>query len=221
MLRPLDGVVGKRMELTAYYADFEENFSRTREFWKLERGQVFAEPGDASWEAFDCGDWEESMRLLEERRADLVRYHQEAAVVGTSTYRIRVASLPLTPYMQWELNLLKIRDETGGPIRVLLDSQVAGLEDQGPLPEIYTMDAVVMYEAVYDGNGVLESALRYTDPELVGRCRDFISALYWRGEPVRDFFLREVAHLPPARPRRPAIPQDYLARTARPAPIRS
>ena len=209
------------MELPAYYADFEENFSRTREFWKLERGQVFAEPGDASWEAFDCGNWEEAMRLLESRREDLTKYHGEAAAAGTSTYRIRIVSLPLTPYLQWELNLLKIRDETGGPIRILLDSQVADLEDQGPLPEIYTMDNTVMYQAVYDNNGVLECAIKYTDAELVSRCRDFIAHLYRRGEPIGDFFRREVANLPPARPTKPAIPQDYLKQTGRPGPIRS
>jgi hypothetical protein len=209
------------MELPDYYADFEENFSRAREFWKLERGQVFAEPGDASWEAFDRGDWEEAVRLLEFRRPDLVKYHKETAAGGTSTRRIRIVSLPPTPYLQWELNLLKIRDETGGPVRILLDSQVAGLEDEGPLPEIYTMDSTVMYEAVYDGNGVLEYALRYTDPELVGRCRDFISGLYGRGEPITGFFRREVARLSPARPTQPAIPQDYLSQTGRPGPIRS
>jgi hypothetical protein len=221
MPKPLDGVVGERMELSAYYADFEENFSHAREFWKLERGQVFAEPGDASWEAFDRGDWDEAMRLLESRRADLVKYHEETAASGTSTHRIRIVSLPLTPYMQWELNLLKIRDETGGPIRILPDSQVADLEDQGPLPEIYTMDSAIMYEAVYDSHGVLEYALRYTDTKLVDRCRDFISGLYGRGEPIADFFRREVAHLPPARPAKPAIPQDYLEQTGRPGPIRS
>jgi hypothetical protein len=67
MSRPLDGAVGQRMDLPAYYADFKKNFSRTRKFWKLERGQTFAEPGDPSWEAFDRGDWEEAMQLLENR----------------------------------------------------------------------------------------------------------------------------------------------------------
>jgi hypothetical protein len=60
MSSPLKGAVGERMELPGYYADFEENYSHAREFWKLERGQEFAEPGDASWEAFDRGDWDEA-----------------------------------------------------------------------------------------------------------------------------------------------------------------
>lgn len=221
MPKLLNGAMGELLDLPAYYADFEENFHHAQEFWKLERGQTFAEPGDASWEAFDRGDWEESMRLLEERREDLIKYHKEAADAGTSTYRIRIVSLPLTAYLQWELNLLKIRDETGGPIRVLDASNVSRFELQSPLPEIYTMDSSVMYQAVYDSYGVLASALRYTDKVIVGRCRDFIASLYERGTPIRDYYQREVAHLPPAHPSRPAIPRDYLSRTGRPSPIRS
>lgn len=221
MPRPLGDAVGERLELPEYYADFQRNFRRAREFWKLERGQVFAEPGDASWEAFDAGDWGEAMRLLEERRGDLKRYHAENAAAGTQTRRIRIVSLPVSPYLQWELHLLKVRDEAGGPIRILDASAIADVEDQGQLPDIYTMDDTVMYQAVYDGRGVLEHALRYVGRPLVGRCRDFIADLYGRGEPIDSFFAREIAHLPPPRPRSPAIPRDYLVQTGRPRPIRS
>jgi len=221
MSRPLDDAVGQRMDLPSYYADFKKNFSHTREFWKLERGQSFAEPGDPSWEAFDRGDWEEAMRLLEDRRSDLEKYHRQAAATGTRTRRIRIASLPLTAYLQWEFHLLSIRDETGGRIRVLLDSAVSDLEDRGPLPEIYTMDERIMYQAIYDDHGVLEIAIRYTDRRLIRRCRKFIASLYEKGEPVSSFFQREVAPLPPARPDKPAVPHDYLSHTGRPIPIRS
>jgi hypothetical protein len=216
MPRPLGDAVGERLELPEYYADFQKNFARSREFWKLERGQVYAEPGDASWEAFDAGDWEISMRLNEQRREELRQYLQE----NTVARRIRIVSLPVTPYLHWELCLLKVRDETGEPIRVLRAPAVAELEDQGPLPDIYTMDRDVMYQAVYDEHGVLEHALRYTDAALVSRCRDFIAALYDRGEPISDFFQREIAPLPPPTAG-DVIPGDYLERTGRPRPIRS
>jgi len=221
MPRPLGEAVGERLELREYYADFEENFAYTREFLKLERGQTFAEPGNPSWEAFGRGDWVKSMALIDNLREDLKEYHREAEAAGTSTYRIRVVSFPLTPYVQWELHVLRLRDETGGPVRVLLDSDVADAEDQGQLPDIYTMDRDVMYQAVYDEHGVLGHALRYTDRALVGHCRDFIADLYDRGEPISDFFAREVASLPPPRRAKPAFPRAYLERTGRPHPIRS
>jgi hypothetical protein len=220
MPRPLGDALGERMELPEYYADFRDNYVRSREFWKLERGQLYAEPGNASWVAFDGGDWEESMRLLEQRREDLMQYHQEIAAAGTTNRRIRIVSLPVTPYLHWELYLLKVRDETGELIRVLQAPAVAELEEQGPLPDIYTMDRNVMYQAVYDEHGVLEHALRYTDGATVSRCRDFIADLYARGEPISDFFKREIAPLPPP-PGGHVLPRDYLERTGRPYPIRS
>ena len=78
-----------------------------------------------------------------------------------------------------------------------------------------------MYQAVYDEVGVLEHALRYTDGTLVRDCSDFIADLYARGEPIGSFFEREIAHLAPPRPTTPLIGRDHLARTGRPAPIRS
>jgi hypothetical protein len=221
MPRPLDGAVGERMDLADYYADFQKRYPGMREFWKLERGQVFAEPGNASWEAFEAGDWGEALRLLKDGREDLIAYYRENAARGIVSRRIRIISLPLSGYLQWELHHLKIRDEAGGHTRILRDADVAGLEDQGPLPEIYTMDRDIMYQAVYDRHGVLEHALRYTDTALVSRCRDFIAGLYARGEPIGSFFERETAHLPPPRPAEPAIPGDYLERTGRPRPMRS
>jgi hypothetical protein len=220
MPRPLGDAVGERLELREYYADFRRNFPHAREFWKLESGQSFAEPGNASWEAFNRGDWAASLRLIEDLRGDLKEYFREVEAAGTSTYRVRIVSLPLTPYMQWELHVLRLRDEAGEPMRILLDSDVAAAEDQGPLPDVYTMDCDVMYQAVYDRLGVLEYALRYTDRALVERCRDFIVALFARGEPISDFFAREVAPLPP--PLAPsALPDAYLESTGRPYPIRS
>lgn len=220
MLELLDGAVGTRMDLDDYYRDFERHFWQVNEFWKLERGQTFAEPGDASWEAFNQGDWAESLRRLEIRRSDLLSYHRQAAEAGVSTCRIRVVEEPLSAYLQWELNLLKIRDETGGPIRVIDASEVAEFEADGPLPELYTLGDAVMYQAIYDDRGVLAYALKYTDAQLIGRSRDFIRRLYERGEPVGSYFEREVKALPPARPEHP-LPAGYLDETGRPGPIRS
>lgn len=215
MPRPLGDAVGERLELPALYAESDKDFAHTREFWKLERGQDFAEPGNASWEAFANGDWDESLRLIEGFRDDLVQYHRDATAAGTSTYRIRIVALPPTPYIQWELHFLKMRDETGGLTRILLDTALADIEDQGPLPDIQTMDRDVMYQPIYDANGVAEYGLRYTDKALASRCRDFIADLYARGEPIGDFFRREIAHLPPPESFGPALPTDYLERTGR------
>jgi hypothetical protein len=218
MPRPLGGVDGERLELPAYYADFLAHYARSTEFWKLERGQVYAEPGNESWKAFDRGDWDEALRRIEVRRGTLVNENQEDAARGMHSWRVRIVALPPSDYLHWELYSLKVRDESGEPIRVLTDSDVAEAEDQGPLPDICTMDAGVMYQVIYDANGVIDHALRYTDEKLVRRCRDFIVDLYERGEPFGAFFRREIAPLPPPRPARQAISHDYLEQAGRPRP---
>jgi hypothetical protein len=221
MPRPLDGAIGERLELAAYFADFADSYGRARDFWKLERGQVYAEPGDESWKAFDNGDWEESVRLMEERRADFTEHRHRNEARGMASRRVRIVSLPPSPYLHWELRLLLLRDELDHRTRIVLDRDMAGLEDRGPLPDLNTLDADVMYEVVYDGNGVADHAVRYTDTALVGRCRDFIAGLYECGEPIGGFFRREIATLPPPSPARQAVPHDYLEKTGRPQPLRT
>jgi hypothetical protein len=195
----LDGASGERMELDAYYADFEKNFwSITGPgFWKLERRQVFKEPDYDSWAAFARGDWDESMRLLEAGRADMEAYHRKVAEHGFVAARVRAVEEPISGYLQWELNALRIRDECGGSVHIVRPTQIAQFETSGPLPEIYTLGLNVMYEAVYEEEGVLDSVMRYADRDLIVRCQRFIAGLYEVGEPLKQYFVRHVATLPP------------------------
>src|SRR5262249_53605547 len=221
MSNPLAGMIGERLELADYYADFERNFWVATSFWKLERGQTFAEPGNASWEAFDAGDWGKSLDLLEADRPALREYHERVAALGVEPRRVRIVEFPITPYLQWELHALAIRDECGGPVRVLPATDIADLEVGGPLPDVHTVGDEVMYEAVYDRNGVLKGARRYEGRDGVRRCRDLIVSLFDRAEPLADFFAREVAVLPMPHLGRRRLPDGYLERAGRPRPIRS
>jgi hypothetical protein len=186
------------MGLTAYWADFEQHYWRTGPpgFWKLERQQFFQEPGYDTWEAFVRGDWTGSLRLLEAGRDTIADHHHRVEEHGFTVRRVRVVEEPISPYLQWELHVLRVREQCGSGIRVMGPEQVAHLEAAGPLPEIYTLGTEVMYEAIYDGRGILEGARRYTDPELIRRSQQLISDLYAAGEPLADYFARRVAHLP-------------------------
>jgi hypothetical protein len=197
----LAGAAGERMELDAYLADFERKFWATSEpgFWKLERQQFFKEPGNASWEAFAKGDWDESLRILEAGRGDMADYYRRTAERRFVTRRVRVVEEPIIPYLQWELQVLRMRDEFGGAVRVVDRDQVAEFERDAPLPEVYTLGSTVMYQAIYDDDGVLESARKFVDRDLVVRCQRFIQDLYEIGRPLAPFFAERVATLPPPR----------------------
>jgi hypothetical protein len=130
----LDGAAGEQMELAEYRADFEQEFWRTGRsgFWKVQRQQFFQEPGYDSWEAFARGDWAEALRLLEDGRAGLAEYHRRVKEHGFAVCRVRVVEEPLTPYLQWELHVLRLREECGSGVRIVHPDQVASLEADRP-----------------------------------------------------------------------------------------
>lgn len=193
------GDQGETLALDEYWADFNKRFWQTTApgFWKLERQQHFQEPNDESWRAFAAGDWDEAMRIVEGQRAELTEYYCRAAEQGFASKRVRIVEKPIVPYLQWELHVLRLRHECGGLTRVIGPDQVASFEAGGPLPEIYTLGLDLMYEAVYDAGGTLAAARRFTDRDLIARCQRLIEDLYQLGEPLDEFFTREVATLEP------------------------
>jgi len=195
---------GVRLLGDDYYNHFNEHFWKTCRsgFWKLERLQHFEEPGDESWLAFDEGDWHRSLALLEERRPALRAHYAKITNAQFETFRIRIVEHPLTDYMQWELRLLHLRDQLGGHTRILPAHEVGQFEETDLLPELITLGDDVMYEILYDDNGLQEGGVLHTDASLIARCREFIKRLYEKGEPISAYFAREVESLePPLRSR--------------------
>lgn len=189
---------GLRLNLEAYNKDFNE-----RDFavdgwdsWKLERQQNFREPGDASWEAFARGDWAEALRLIEARRGELVELSELAERHRCRLLRVRVVEWPLTPYLRWELELLRVRAECGELIRVVGPEKLGSYEQQRPVPELITLNDDTVYEICYDDQGVLEGAVRHLGPRTRAQVAACIEALYDQGEDIATYFAREVAPLP-------------------------
>ncbi|MET7760718.1 DUF6879 family protein [Streptomyces sp. NPDC005393] len=198
----LDISQGDRLSRDAYRADFRDRVwdNDGRDSWKLERQQCFQEPGSDSWKAFSQGDWEGALRLIEQRRDGLLQYMSEAEKRNFSLYRVRVVEEPIVPYLQWELYLLRLRAECGERIRVVGPEHIRGFEENGPLPELVSLGGRTMYKVIYDSRGISDGALRFVDPEILGRWEEFIKGLYERGEDMSSYFERKVALLPPPTP---------------------
>lgn len=194
----LDFAASERLSLPEYDADFGRRFweLHNQAMWKVERQQFFQEPGYDPWEAFAKGSWQESLRLLEAGRARMVAEHRRMAERGIEIHRVRVVEEPLTAYLQWELHVLRVREQCGTGVRVVSAQQIASLEARAPLPEIVTLGSSVMYEPVYNEREIAQAGLRYTNPELVMRARETIVHLYGAGEPLADYFARAIVSLP-------------------------
>lgn len=193
----LEASSGEKLDLETYRSDFKKHFWAIKEndFWKLERQQTFQEPGDDSWEAFSAGNWKKAVQLLEERRDALQDYYRQIAQAGFRTWRVRVVEEPITPYLRWELRLLRLRHEYGGYVRIVGPDAVQELESEVQIPEIVVLGSSVMYEALYDEHGILAGGTRYTDHTLIESCRKIISGLYAIGEDVDIFSDRKNAML--------------------------
>ncbi|WP_445402438.1 DUF6879 family protein [Streptomyces sp. LE64] len=201
----LNRSTGTPLELDDYLGDFAARFWDTDPSgsWKLERQQSFREPGVASWEAFARGDWDRSLHLLAEQRGHYEEYLGKIADHGFALHRVRVVEEPLDPYLQWELHLLRLKEECGEVTRVVGPERVRAWEAAGPLPEVIVLGDAVLYDIRYDARGVLAGAVRHTDAPTVTAARRFIQELHGDGEPLAGYFRHHVAELPP-----PAVVPD-------------
>ncbi|MCE0537768.1 hypothetical protein LWF15_19940 [Kineosporia rhizophila] len=186
---------GERLLGDAYWSDFDDHFWRigTEGFWKLERLQHFQEPGDDSWVAFSRGNWQEAMALLDQRREALTQHYSKMRAHGFETWRIRVVQEPLSDYMRWELQLLRLRHELGGHTRVIDAGDLAEYETGQVLPELVTLGDDVMYELLYNDDGLQEGGIRYSQPDQVASARDLIQELYSMGEDIAQYAARHPA----------------------------
>lgn len=197
MLERVPGLPAAELDLDSYLADYHREFAQAQGvFYKLERGQTFREPGDPSWEAFIAGDWHRALELNEQDRAEaraMVRRHREQ---GLAAYRLRVVQEPVSAYVQWEMHFLRLLAEEGQPIAVLRAEQIAARERDRPLPEIVLLGEHVLYQVRYDAEGTPCGARRIDEPGTVAACRADLARLFAAGEPLLDFFHREIAPLP-------------------------
>lgn len=194
----LDTAQGELLARPDYKRDFRRREAEIRNAssWKLERRQHFEEQGSASREAMRRGEWDEALRLMEERHDALVAEAREDARRGHVFHRVRVVEQPLTAYMQWELHSLRQQAEYGQRIRVVNARALSSVEERGALPEVVVLGSTTLYRVLYTDAGLPTGAVRYTDPEVVGRWGSYIKALYETGEDMAAYFDREVGRLP-------------------------
>ncbi|MEU8309863.1 DUF6879 family protein [Actinomadura sp. NPDC048955] len=212
-------IPAETLDHSAYHQDFAHHLSHlSGVVWKLERSQTFREVNDPSWRALMAGRWHHSLTLLEAER-DLVRAQVRRNTDQRVTIRrIRIVEASLSPYLQWELNALRILAEEGFEVRALQAEHVAHLERAGQLPELVIIGDRVLYDVQYEADWTPCGARRIIDPSAIRSARSQIAHLFELGEPLLEFFDREVAPLPaPVPPSADSRPSWTLPRRSPPA----
>lgn len=84
----------------------------------------------------------------------------------------------------------------GFGVRVVRAEALSALESQGQLPEVVVIGDRVLYEVRYEPDWTPCGARRIDTPRVIAAAATEIADLYDQGEPLLDFFDRELAPLP-------------------------
>jgi Family of unknown function (DUF6879) len=196
MLDLVRSLAGLELSPESYLEDFWPHFRQVEDvLWKLERIQDFREPDEPSWVAMAEGDWERALALIEQKRGE--SQQQAKSSEGFVNRRLRIVERPVTPYLQWEMHILKIRVETGEQEIKVLDAHVVRhLEAEQQLPELLVLGTSALYEVLYGEAGVLSGARRIDDRKVIDACRQELAELFDKGEDLLTYFEREIEPLP-------------------------
>lgn len=196
MLERLAEVPSVWLDLGAYSDAYDAAYEHIV-FWKLERQQHYREPGVPSWEAFAAGDWPRALELNEQQRDAVRDKVREDAELKVESRRVRIVQKPITGYIQWEMQYFRLLAEAGESIRVVDAEKVRVRETKGLLPEVVVLGDRVLFEVVYDATGTAEGARRIDDPHVIRAAAAEIAELHEAGEPLLQFYRREIEPLPP------------------------
>lgn len=200
MLDRIESVPGRIMDRSAYHADSRgQRDSLVGVAWKLERAQFFNEQGDSAWDAFKEGDWDRVLEIFESERETVAANVRSETERGFEFRRVRIVEHPPGKYLRWEMHSHKVFAECGRPITVVTSKEIADLEQHGLLPEVQVVGDRVAYQVRYDEEMTPIGAKRIEDPQSVAEAALAIARLYERGEPLLDYFAREIAPLGPPR----------------------
>jgi uncharacterized protein DUF6879 len=199
MLDRVREVAGTRLDRKSYHEHMRVETSRVNgTVWKLERSQFFTEAaGDLAWAAFVSGDWLKSLAIFDSERPDIQAEAEKYSRQGSELRRLRIVESPVSAYLQWELQSLRIADESGMPVRILDAALIHDLEDGAQLPELLIVGDEVLYDVQYDSQWSACGARRITDRDIIREAAAEMSGLWAMAEPLATYFAREIAPLPP------------------------
>ncbi|MDN3025673.1 DUF6879 family protein [Streptomyces sp. S.PB5] len=184
-------VRGEFLPVEEYLAAFREDYARpeVKTFDKLECGQVFKEPGSASWGAFSRGDWPEAVRLLQDAVPAMGQQFTKAEERGLTLRRVRYVEVPPSDYLVWEMAVLRERVRLGEQVRVFVSQGRPGFSAPPPrwFSELVIIGTVRLYELRYKPDGVIAGAFRFSAPELIDACRADFDRLYGAAEDLPSF----------------------------------
>jgi hypothetical protein len=159
-------------------------------FLKVECWQSYQEPGTPSVVAALAGDGARARELLPTEVEAERHLYTDVRERGIDYCRIRLVTLPLTPYLAWEMVVFTARaTDIGEPI-VVIDRT----GDETPLPNEDVFDFLLFDRSValvhdYGAEGLQDGGWLVRAPHVLAHLERIATALRSEAVPLDDFLM--------------------------------
>jgi hypothetical protein len=159
---------------------------QTRIF-KLERLQYYIETGNESWQEFEGGNVRRSLELMRNIRATEAQFDIDFFRRGLQFLRVRAIELPLSPYVEWELQSHIISAQYGETILVadLTNAQRNRILWNSRDFLLFDSNAALVHD--YAPDGALRGGWISQDQDFLRRCTDLAAAFLSSSVPLAVF----------------------------------
>lgn len=186
---PADPSVSQQLpNLESFGAAFKSHSATLKErFFKYERIQVYQEPGNKSWEAYNRGDlsaaWDKLGDFIAQDRDLFVAICQK----DIPMVRVRAVELPLSHYLKWEFRSYPVTCRWGS--RILIVDLTGKERDR----ELWNSSDFILFDRRsvlvhnYDRSGILQGGWVVEAPAAVQAYVAFAKRLVSMAVPLAMF----------------------------------
>jgi hypothetical protein len=166
----------------------------TRRIFKLERLQNYGEPDNTSWEEFQRGNVRRSLDLLRELHAKDVKFDIDFFRRGLQFLRVRAVELPLSSYVEWELQAHVVNAQYGETVLV---ADLTNVKQDSPVWNVrdyllFDTFAVLIHD--YDSGGNLRGGWMCEENSFLRSCSDLSARLTETSVPLAVFLNEHPFH---------------------------
>ena len=182
---PAPECVSRRIEPDQLWPEFKRLWDQIgQRFFKVERLQAYAEPGDPSYEAFLRGDMESAVAHLEERIGGEAELFLDMCRRHFQYVRLRMVELPLTPYLRYEFKSYPIGARYGQRVVVLNLEDGDNRATFSDVGELMVFDDFACMIHDYDAEGLMKGTWIIEGKDGVAPYVELVNRLEERSVPL-------------------------------------
>ena len=172
----------------SFFGRFENAWdSASRSVRKIETRQEYREPGNPSWEKLAAGDLAEALRLVPESREVDAPLYEDLERRGVTFTRCRPVTLPLTPYLRWEIASYDFNAARGEVILFAGTDDVAQVLQTSIRHDFMVFDTALALIHDYDASGEIRGGWETTQPEAVSVLAELFDDFRLQCIPYREY----------------------------------